>query len=116
MHSFVSFTTAYVALSSTAVQASKVHSRTDSSSGVTIPLYATYRPYGTVLDAPITIGDQGFLLFLNTGSCDAWVAKRGLQCLNETDNTIFPQEYCAYSKTYDISSTFRQILNQTFGV
>ena len=117
MHSyFSSVATACIVLSSTAVQASKVHSRTDSSSGVTIPLYATYTPYGTVLDAPITIGDQDFLLFLDTGSSDTWVAKRGFQCLNETDNTIFPQEYCACSKTYDISSTFRHISNQTFGV
>jgi hypothetical protein len=55
-------------------------------------------------------------LFLDTRSSDTWVAKRGFQCLNETDNTIFPQEYCAYSKTYDISSTFRHISNQTFSV
>jgi hypothetical protein len=116
MHSFVSVATACIAISSTAVQASKAHSHTNSSSGVTIPLYATYTSYGTVFDAPITIGDQDFLLFLDTGSSDTWVARRGFQCLNETDNTILPQEYCAYGKTYDISSTFGQISNQTFGV
>jgi hypothetical protein len=56
------------------------------------------------------------LLFLDTGSSDTWVAERGLQCLNGTDNTIPPQDYCTYNKTYNISSTFKQISNQTFGV
>jgi hypothetical protein len=79
-------------------------------------MYATYTPWSAVLEAPITISDQDFLLFLDTRSSDTWVAKRGFQCLNETDNTIFPQEYCAYSKTYDISSTFSHISNQTFSV
>jgi hypothetical protein len=117
MHShFFSVATVFIALSATAVQASKTYPRAKSLSGVTIPLYATYTPYGTVFDAPITIGDQDFLLFLDTGSSDTWVAKSGFQCLNETDNTILSQEYCAYSKTYNISSTFQQILNQTFGV
>lgn len=62
------------------------------------------------------VGDQDFLLYLDTGSSDTWVAKRGFQCLNGTDNACFPQEECAYGKTYEISSTFKHISNQAFGV
>jgi Eukaryotic aspartyl protease len=62
------------------------------------------------------LAHDNHLLFLDTGSSDTWVAERGLQCLNGTDNTISPQDYCTYNKTYNISSTFKQISNQTFGV
>jgi len=103
----LSVQTALVLLSPAVVQTSKVYPYAKNSFGVTIPLYATYTPYGTVLDAPIRIGEQDFLLFLDTGSSDIWVAKRGFQCLNETDNSILPQDYCAYSKPYDISLTFK---------
>lgn len=42
-----------------------------------------------------------------------WLA----QHLNGTDNTELPEAACRYANdTYNISSTFRQIQNETFGV
>lgn len=97
-------------------QASAIYHRSKNPMGVTIPLKATYTTFGTVYDAEITIGNQTVLLFLDTGSSDIWVAKTGYQCLNNTDNSILPREACGYSPGYDISPTFKQLPNQTFGV
>lgn len=99
-----------------AVQALKLLPRLNSSSGVIIPLKATYTDFGTVLDAEVSVGGQSFLLYLDSGSSDTWVAKTGFQCLNISDNAILSQDVCNYGTTYNISPTFQQISNQTFGV
>lgn len=86
-----------------------------SSSGTTVPLKATQ--YGTVFDAPVTIGNQTFQLLVDTGSSDTYVMKSGYTCINGTSNQILPQEDCEYSKkTYRPSSTYRGIPSEMFGI
>ena len=94
----------------------KLQSRDVNNSGVTLPLKATYTPSGTVLDVEVTVGGQNFSMFLDTGSSDIYLPKKGFQCINATDNSILPQESCLFNKVYEISPTFEQIQNQSFGV
>ena len=72
----------------------------------------------TVFDVEVKFGNQSFLLELDTGSSDTWVVQTGYECFNATDDTQqLPQQACTYANaTYDISPTFEQIQNQTFGV
>ncbi|OJJ50737.1 hypothetical protein ASPZODRAFT_54773 [Penicilliopsis zonata CBS 506.65] len=73
--------------------------------------------YGTIFDVDVTVGNQTFQLQVDTGSSDLWVAKTGFICINQTSNLELPEEECEYSShLYNISDTYRQIANETFGV
>lgn len=89
--------------------------RGNNNTGITVPLKATYTPAGTFLDVEVTIGEQTFLMLVDTGSSDTWLPRKGFQCL-DSDNVILPQEKCMFGNTYETSSTFELIPNQTFGV
>ncbi|OQD65696.1 hypothetical protein PENPOL_c005G08427 [Penicillium polonicum] len=85
------------------------------SSGATSTLIAT--EYGTVFDAPVTIGNQSFMLLVDTGSSDTYVMQTGYKCINSTANLVLPQSDCLYSnKTYHKSKTYRHVDNEMFGV
>ncbi|KAJ5405935.1 hypothetical protein N7465_007219 [Penicillium sp. CMV-2018d] len=85
------------------------------SSGATSTLIAT--EYGTVFDAPVTIGNQSFMLLMDTGSSDTYVMQTGYKCINSTANLVLPQSDCLYSnKTYHKSKTYRHVDNEMFGV
>lgn len=84
-------------------------------SSATIPPIATQ--YGTVFDAPVTIGNQTFMLLVDTGSSDTYVMQTGFTCINSTSNLIIPEGDCEYSQeTYRKSKTYRKISNEIFGV
>jgi hypothetical protein len=73
--------------------------------------------FGTIFDVEAQFGNQSFQLLVDLGSSDTWVVQTGYQCFNGSDNLELPQEACGYAnKTYDISSSFKQIPNQNFGV
>lgn len=85
------------------------------SSGTTVPLISTQ--YGTVFDAPVTIGNQRFQMLVDTGSSDTYVMKSDYTCINGTDNQIIPRQDCLYSnKTYRASSTYREVPGEMFGI
>ncbi|KAJ5876388.1 uncharacterized protein N7529_001972 [Penicillium soppii] len=85
------------------------------STSKTSPLIATQ--YGTVFDAPVTIGNQTFMLLVDTGSSDTYVMQTGYKCVNSTDNLVIPERDCLYAnKTYHISKTYRHVRNEMFGV
>jgi hypothetical protein len=100
--------------SSSASNVLPLHRRAQSSSA--IPITAT--GLATVFDVEVEFGNQSFLLQLDTGSSDTWVVQTGYECFNVTDNSQqLPQQACTYANaTYDMSNTFEQIPNQTFGV
>ncbi|KAJ5359614.1 uncharacterized protein N7496_012027 [Penicillium cataractarum] len=84
-------------------------------SSATTPLIAT--GYGTVFDAPVTIGNQTFMLLVDTGSSDTYVMQTGFTCINSTSNLVILEEDCEYSQeTYHKSKTYRKIANEMFGV
>lgn len=94
-----------------------------SGSGIILPLRrrATSNPtrltaYGTFFDTEVTIGKQKFQLLVDTGSSDIWVVQTGYQCLDGTNFTKLPQAACSWNTTYDVSSTFEQIANETLGI
>ncbi|KAJ5655787.1 hypothetical protein N7507_007737 [Penicillium longicatenatum] len=73
--------------------------------------------YGTVFDAPVTIGNQTFMLLVDTGSSDSYVMQNGYKCVNSTDNLVIPQLDCLYAnKTYQKSKTYHRVPNEIFGV
>ncbi|KAJ5901043.1 hypothetical protein N7504_007036 [Penicillium tannophilum] len=84
-------------------------------SSTTSALIATQ--YGTVFDAPVTIGNQTFMLLVDTGSSDTYVMQTGYTCVNSTDNLIIPELDCLYAnKTYHKSKTYHRVSNEMFGV
>ncbi|OQE12865.1 hypothetical protein PENFLA_c060G05254 [Penicillium flavigenum] len=84
-------------------------------SSTTSTLIAT--EYGTVFDAPVTIGNQSFMLLVDTGSSDTYVMQTGYKCINSTENLVIPQSDCFYAnKTYHKSKTYRRVPSEMFGV
>ncbi|KAJ6086077.1 hypothetical protein N7486_010358 [Penicillium sp. IBT 16267x] len=84
-------------------------------SSTTSTLIATQ--YGTVFDAPVTIGNQTYMLLVDTGSSDTYVMQTGYKCVNSTDNLVIPDFDCLYAnKTYHRSNTYHRIPNEMFGV
>lgn len=85
------------------------------SSETTSTLIATQ--YGTVFDVPVTIGNQTFMLLVDTGSSDTYVMQTGYKCVNSTDNLVIPELDCLYrNKTYHKSQTYHRVSNEMFGV
>ena len=85
------------------------------SASTTIPLLST--EYGTVFDAPMTIGNQSFHMLVDTGSSDTYVMKTGYTCINATDNLVMGEEDCLYgNKTYRSSDTHVRVANENFGI
>ncbi|KAJ6143363.1 hypothetical protein N7471_002816 [Penicillium samsonianum] len=73
--------------------------------------------YGTVFDAPVTIGNQSFMLLVDTGSSDTYVMQTGYKCVNSTDNLVIPESDCLYAnKTYHKSKAYHRVPNEMFGV
>lgn len=84
-------------------------------SSTTSALIATQ--YGTVFDVPVTIGNETFMLLVDTGSSDTYVMQTGYECVNSTDNLVTPDLDCLYAnKTYHKSETYRHVPNEMFGV
>ncbi|KAJ5627517.1 hypothetical protein N7528_004944 [Penicillium herquei] len=91
------------------------HSPVGRSSGTTSSLIAT--EYGTVFDVPVTIGNQTFMLLVDTGSSDTYVMQTGYTCVNSSSNMVISEADCEYSnKTYHKSKTYRQVHGEFFGV
>ncbi|KAJ5653622.1 hypothetical protein N7490_000625 [Penicillium lividum] len=89
--------------------------QTRRTSSTTSTLRATQ--YGTVFDAPVTIGNQTFMLLVDTGSSDTYVMQTGYKCVNTTDDLVIPEKDCLYAnKTYHKSKTYHHVPNEMFGV
>ncbi|KAJ6023712.1 hypothetical protein N7540_004509 [Penicillium herquei] len=71
---------------------------------------------GTTFNVDVTLANQTFKLLVDTGSSDTYVVKQGFVCIDPATNLEIVQEACRYSQTYNQSSTFHVIPNQTFGV
>ncbi|CAG8905867.1 unnamed protein product [Penicillium salamii] len=84
------------------------------SASTTIPLISA--EYGTVFDAPMTIGNQSFQMLVDTGSSDTYVMQDGYTCINGTGTLAVPREDCKYAKSYHPSNTLRRISGQNFGI
>lgn len=73
--------------------------------------------YGTVFDAPVTIGNQTFQMLVDTGSSDTYVMANGYKCIDSDSNMKIPQSECGYSnKTYHKSRTYRHVPGEMFGI
>jgi len=73
--------------------------------------------FGQFVDVEIDFGGQSFLVEVDLGSSDTWVLGTGYECISPIDNSVLPQSSCGYiNSTYDISSTFFNIANQSLGV
>lgn len=84
-------------------------------SGFTSSLIATQ--FGTVFDAPVTIGNQTFQLLVDTGSSDTYVVRDGYTCIQSDSNKVIPQDQCLYSnKTYHKSQSHRHVPGEMFGI
>lgn len=80
------------------------------------PAPITATEYGTIFDVEVQFGNQSFMLLVDSGSSDTWVVQTGFQCINSSNNAVQPQSECGYGSSYNPTSTFRPIKNQTFGV
>jgi hypothetical protein len=70
-----------------------------------------------VFDAPVTIGNQAFMLLVDTGGRDTYVMQNGFTCINSTDNLVIPEDDCEYSQeTQHKPKTYQKISNEMFGV
>ncbi|KAH8895370.1 acid protease [Thozetella sp. PMI_491] len=76
----------------------------------------TATKFQVVFDVEVLLGGEPFSLLVDTGSSDTWVVQTGFSCINATDNSKLPEAHCTYGDTYNISSSFQRIQNQTFGV
>src|SRR5689334_10859839 len=75
-----------------------------------VPLRVANVGYSPFYDAEIKLGNQTFLLLVDTGSSDTWVVRTDFHCINGTSNAELPQDTCLYAHaTYEPSSSFRQI-------
>ncbi|PYH86267.1 acid protease [Aspergillus uvarum CBS 121591] len=73
--------------------------------------------YSSTFDVDVIFANQTFKLLVDTGSSDTYVVRTGFQCINATTNLEIPEADCLYSpQTYNQSSTYRPIPNETFGV
>lgn len=62
----------------------------------------------------ITIGTQEFLLIIDTGSSDTWVAETGFTCYNGSLNATIPEAECGFASTFTIDSSFQEIPDENF--
>ncbi|KAJ5727030.1 hypothetical protein N7493_006057 [Penicillium malachiteum] len=73
--------------------------------------------YGTTFNVEVTLANQTFKLLVDTGSSDTYVVRQDFVCIDQTTNLEIGQEACRHaSQTYNQSSTYHVIKNQTFGV
>ena len=114
MHSLYFFALSTFTLAASASNIMLLHRRSQSNNAIQL----TATELATVFDVEVKFGNQSFLLQLDTGSSDTWVVQTGYECFNGTDSAQqLPQQACTYANTtYDISTTFEQIQNETFGV
>ena len=97
-----------------------LHLQRRASSNVTqLPSYNTgliSTTYGTRFDVNVTLGNQTFLLVVDTGSSDTWVVGSDYLCINDTSNAILPQQACAFApQTYQPSPTFQAVPDEFIG-
>ncbi|KAI9039312.1 pepsin-like aspartic protease [Aspergillus affinis] len=77
----------------------------------------TATEFGSVFDAPVTIGGQTFQMLVDTGSSDTYVMRDGFTCINPKTNLTVSQTECQYANhTYHESSTYREIPGEIFGI
>lgn len=78
-----------------------------SSTSAVLPLTAAY--YGNTFNAEVTLGDQSFLVLIDTGSADVWVSGEGWKCKRAGASSKAGCEYG--NQTYDpsTSSTFQPV-------
>ncbi|CRG82839.1 hypothetical protein PISL3812_00185 [Talaromyces islandicus] len=70
-----------------------------------------------IFDTEVTIGNQTFVVQVDTGSSDLWVLQDGWQCINGTTNSEIPQADCTFGNaTYKPSPTLEIIEDGYFGV
>lgn len=80
-----------------------------------ISLVAT--TYGNQYDVEVEIGNQTYLLQLDTGSADIWVIVQDFICLNKDTLEPEDQSICTYGfPRWHQSPTFRTIPNEVFAV
>ena len=114
MYAFFLFAISVSVCTASASNTRPLHRRSQSNNATQL----TTTNLATVFDIQVKFGTQSFLLEIDTGSSDTWVVQTGYECFNGTDSAQqLPQQACAYGNaTYDISPTFEQIQNETFGV
>jgi hypothetical protein len=70
-----------------------------------------------LFDTEVTIGNQKFVVQVDTGSSDLWVLQDGWQCLNGTTGLEMPRAGCTFGNaTYTPSPTLEIIGDEYFGV
>lgn len=70
-----------------------------------------------IFDTEVIIGNQTFVVQVDTGSSDLWVLQEGWQCINDTTFLEIPQADCTFGNaTYKPSSTLMIIDDDFFGV
>ncbi|KAE8151064.1 aspartic peptidase domain-containing protein [Aspergillus avenaceus] len=73
--------------------------------------------YGSVFDAPVTIGGQTFHLLVDTGSSDTYVMRSDYTCINQTSGQTLPRAECNYSnRTYTPSPRYQEVKDTMFGI
>jgi len=72
------------------------------------PLTALYLGAEYVTD--VTFGTETFILVIDTGSSNTWVAETNFKCYTYTlPHTPLPESACLFGPTYNITNTFSQI-------
>jgi Eukaryotic aspartyl protease len=70
-----------------------------------------------LFDTEVIIGNQTFIVQVDTGSSDIWVLQDGWQCVNSTTDLEIPQADCTFGNaTYTPSPTLEIIEDEYFGV
>ncbi|KAH8698922.1 aspartic peptidase domain-containing protein [Talaromyces proteolyticus] len=104
----------YVSVAATTLPLNRRNALVQSYKNTSSSLIAT--EFGSVFDVDVSLSNQTFKLLVDTGSSDTYVMKTGYQCIS-LNNSELLQADCLYSsKTYNISDTYREIPNVTFGV
>ena len=71
-------------------------------------------PVGKYFLTDISIGSQSFIVNLDTGSSDLWLAQTGYTCYDKSTNEPTSSSVCNMGPTYTLDGSFTQIPNENF--
>lgn len=73
---------------------------------------------GNVFLSKVVFGGEQFLVVVDTGSSDPWLARTGFQCYDVYDRSEQEEDYCEFGPVYDpaLSPTYSPIANQNFNI
>jgi hypothetical protein len=64
----------------------------------------------------VKFGPESFRSVIDTGSADTWVVQHGFVCLNSMTKTEIPASRCKFSRTYNVTSTFKLLEDQHYNI